>query len=102
MNKISLKTISTYHLLAELLHDGSAEIYDDIEPINIEDIINELALRHEVDFQDNKQAWIEWFSDQSNPIATRKEIDSLLMLQKILTTQEKHLERIKKHRNESK
>jgi hypothetical protein len=56
-----LRTLSTYHLIYELLHDGKGNLYPEIEPISPRSIFDVLWHRHGRQIGDNVKSCVEWF-----------------------------------------
>jgi len=65
----SLKEVSTFHLMIELLYEGNAQIISEIEsmePFDMKELLSELRQRSGNDFDDNIDMWCDWFLSDSN------------------------------------
>jgi hypothetical protein len=60
-----IQTISTCHLIFELLHDGEGNLYPEIEPIGTEVIVGVLRSRHG-DLGNDPESWAKWFLGSPN------------------------------------
>lgn len=65
----SLKEITTYHLIIELIYKGKAEIIPEIEslePFDTNEIKATLQSRTQKDFGDDVDKWIDWFMESKD------------------------------------
>lgn len=73
MNKF--ENISTFFLLVELLHDGSAGTIEDLvqyEPIMNEEIVDELSIRANINIGNSYSNWKEWYFESSSVTENEK------------------------------
>lgn len=78
-------SLSNYHLLFELLHDGKGNIHPELEPIDTKLIIDTLEERAGRAFKDNINDIIDWFM-LTEGVASEKErvgISTVLRIKKI-------------------
>jgi hypothetical protein len=66
-----MKRLSTYHLVYELLSDGNGQLYPDLEPMELQEIMKEIGSRHNVSFSDISE-YANWFIESSEFSDTEK------------------------------
>lgn len=62
---MTLAEIRSYHLVCELLEDGKANLYPDLEPIEIRHIVEELKNRTGKDYGNDVSGWVSWFVESN-------------------------------------
>jgi hypothetical protein len=77
-----LQSLSNYHLIYELLHDGQGGIYPDIEPIDVNELLSVLTQRAGNDIGKDINQWVNWFLTTEN-VGTEKEKASIVAVKKI-------------------
>lgn len=80
--------------MREMLYDGKAGLDENIEPISIEDLQEQLVSRFCENFGNDKTRWVDWFVN-SYPDATVIEKESIAVTFRLLEAENKFLPRIK-------
>lgn len=89
-----VQTISTYHLIYELLEDGEGNLYPEMEPIARESIVSALQRRHACNWGSTVELWVEWFV-ASPDAGTEEERQSIAAVAQIKKIEKEGLRRIK-------
>ncbi len=80
--------INSYTLLRMIVCDGEEKYPDITEPISLIDVQKELEYRHKVNFESDKERWVEWFCKVFDS-ATDEQRSSLEMTLKIKKAEKK-------------
>ncbi len=89
-----VQTISTYHLIYELLEDGEGKLYPEMEPIDLESIVSALRRRHSCNWGSSVDLWVEWFL-ASPDAGTEDERRSIAAVAQIKKIEKESLRRLK-------
>jgi hypothetical protein len=84
--------------MVELIHDGKAEIIEDLkrfEPIDIGSIISELKKRSGQDLGGDVDQWCTWFL-QSEDSASKQEKESFELIRKMKTRTDYYVDKLNK------
>ena len=90
-----LKSLTNYHLIFELLHDGKGDLFPDIEPIDTNDIIKILEERSNKSFGADVKKIVKWFM-LAEGVATDEDKENMRTIKKIMDIEKKALSKIKK------
>lgn len=88
-----LQSLSNYHLIYELLHDGQGGIHPDIEPIDVNELLSVLRQRAGNDLEKDTNQWVKWFLS-TDSVGTDKEKASILTVKKIRDIEVESLSRL--------
>lgn len=98
--KSDLESISTYHLIIELMYQGKAEIIDQIahlEPFDVQEIVAVLKMRSNADYGKDFNAWFDWFM-KTDGTATKDEKENLATMRTFKEQNDYYAEKIAKKR----
>jgi hypothetical protein len=94
-----LKSLTNYHLIFELLHDGKGDLFPDIEPIDTKNIIRILEERSNKSFGADVKKIIKWFM-LAEGVATDEDKENMRTIIKIMDIEKKALNKIKGERGD--
>ena len=86
-------SLSTYHLMFELLHDGKGHLYPNLEPFDVKSICDELQKRTGQNLGSDTESWVEWFL-ASTDAATPDERATIATVQRIRKIEEESLKKL--------
>ena len=89
-----IKSLSSYHLIFELLYDGKGNIHPDIEPIDTKEIIKILECRANRVFGTDVKKIVDWFLNTEG-VASSEEIEGISIVLDIKDIERKSLAKIK-------
>ncbi len=92
------ESMSNYHLLFELLHDGKGDIFPDLEPIDTKQIIRILEKRSNKSFGADVNRIVNWFM-LAEGAATDEDKENIRTVLKIMNIEKKALDKIKRQRD---
>ncbi len=87
------ESLTNYHLLFELLHEGKGNIHPDIEPIDTEQIIKIIEKRADKTFGTNINGIIDWFMS-SEGVSSDKERTGIATVIRIKNIEKRSLSKI--------
>ena len=96
LSAMSLKDITTYHLIIELIYKGKAEIIPEVEslePFEINEIKAILQSRAQKDFGDNINQWVDWFIESKDE-STDAERETIRLLKKFKDQNDFYIEKL--------